>query len=182
MAVHASRRPWTFDTACLAAVDIGTGAGGRLYAAANGADDSYTDPCPRPPITLARSPPMKPEITYDDFAKIDLRIATVLAAREHPNADKLMLLADQGGRGGKADRGRHSRPLHARATRRPPDRGGQQPSRGHAARRGVARHVAGRQRRGRQSCCCGPIGIAKSGRGEIAERGEGRMTGCWGGS
>jgi tRNA-binding protein len=35
---------------------------------------------------------MKPEIRYDDFSKIDLRIATVLAAREHPNADKLMLL------------------------------------------------------------------------------------------
>ena len=35
---------------------------------------------------------MKPKITYDDFAKLDLRIATVLAAREHPNADKLMLL------------------------------------------------------------------------------------------
>lgn len=35
---------------------------------------------------------MKPEITYDDFAKLDLRIATVLAAREHPNADKLLLL------------------------------------------------------------------------------------------
>ena len=35
---------------------------------------------------------MKPTITYDDFAKLDLRIATVLAAREHPNADKLMLL------------------------------------------------------------------------------------------
>jgi methionyl-tRNA synthetase len=35
---------------------------------------------------------MKPEIAYDDFAKIDLRIATVLSAREHPNADKLMLL------------------------------------------------------------------------------------------
>jgi tRNA-binding protein len=35
---------------------------------------------------------MKPEITYDDFSKIDLRIATVLAAREHPNADKLMVL------------------------------------------------------------------------------------------
>jgi methionyl-tRNA synthetase len=35
---------------------------------------------------------MKPEITYDDFAKIDLRIATVLSAKEHPNADKLMLL------------------------------------------------------------------------------------------
>ncbi len=35
---------------------------------------------------------MKPEITYDDFAKLDLRVATVLSAREHPNADKLLLL------------------------------------------------------------------------------------------
>jgi methionyl-tRNA synthetase len=35
---------------------------------------------------------MKPPITYDDFAKIELRIATILSAREHPNADKLMLL------------------------------------------------------------------------------------------
>lgn len=34
----------------------------------------------------------KPEISYDDFAKLDLRVATVLAARPHPNADKLMLL------------------------------------------------------------------------------------------
>jgi len=35
---------------------------------------------------------MKPTITYDDFAKLDLRIATVLAARPHPSADKLLLL------------------------------------------------------------------------------------------
>jgi tRNA-binding protein len=35
---------------------------------------------------------MKPEITYDDFSKIDLRIATILSAREHPNADRLMLM------------------------------------------------------------------------------------------
>jgi methionyl-tRNA synthetase len=35
---------------------------------------------------------MKPEISYDDFAKLDLRVATVLSAREHPNADKLLLL------------------------------------------------------------------------------------------
>ena len=35
---------------------------------------------------------MKPEITYDDFAKLELRVAVVLAAREHPNANKLMLL------------------------------------------------------------------------------------------
>jgi len=35
---------------------------------------------------------MKPEISHDDFSKLDLRVATVLAARKHPNADKLLLL------------------------------------------------------------------------------------------
>jgi tRNA-binding protein len=35
---------------------------------------------------------MKPEISYDDFSRLDLRVATVLSAREHPNADKLLLL------------------------------------------------------------------------------------------
>ncbi len=34
----------------------------------------------------------KPEITYDDFARLDLRVATVIAARPHPNAEKLLLL------------------------------------------------------------------------------------------
>jgi methionyl-tRNA synthetase len=31
-------------------------------------------------------------ISYDDFAKLDLRVAKVLEARPHPNADKLLLL------------------------------------------------------------------------------------------
>ncbi|MCY2935364.1 MAG: methionine--tRNA ligase subunit beta [Planctomycetota bacterium] len=31
-------------------------------------------------------------IKYDDFGKIDLRVAKILEARPHPNADKLMLL------------------------------------------------------------------------------------------
>jgi methionyl-tRNA synthetase len=31
-------------------------------------------------------------ITYDDFAKVELRVAKVLEARPHPNADKLVLL------------------------------------------------------------------------------------------
>ncbi len=35
---------------------------------------------------------MADPITYDDFAKLELRIAKVLEARPHPNADKLMLL------------------------------------------------------------------------------------------
>lgn len=33
-----------------------------------------------------------PVIQYDDFAKLDLRIATVLEARVHAKADKLMVL------------------------------------------------------------------------------------------
>jgi methionyl-tRNA synthetase len=31
-------------------------------------------------------------ISYDDFAKLQLKVARVLEARSHPNADKLVLL------------------------------------------------------------------------------------------
>lgn len=34
----------------------------------------------------------KPEITYDDFVKLDLRVATIVEAEEHPNADRLLKL------------------------------------------------------------------------------------------
>jgi len=34
----------------------------------------------------------KPTITYEDFAKLDLRVAKVLEATDHPNADKLICL------------------------------------------------------------------------------------------
>lgn len=37
-------------------------------------------------------------ISYDDFAKLDLRIATIAEAAPHPNADKLLVLQiDVGG-------------------------------------------------------------------------------------
>ena len=35
---------------------------------------------------------MAEPVTYDDFAKLELRVARVLEARAHPNADKLLLL------------------------------------------------------------------------------------------
>ena len=35
---------------------------------------------------------LKPEITIDDFAKVDLRVATVREAKPHPNADRLLVL------------------------------------------------------------------------------------------
>jgi tRNA-binding protein len=44
---------------------------------------------------------MKPTISYEDFAKLDLRVAKILAAREHPNANKLMLLQIDAGEGEK---------------------------------------------------------------------------------
>ncbi len=31
-------------------------------------------------------------IQYDDFVKLDLRVATILSAEPHPNADKLLVL------------------------------------------------------------------------------------------
>ncbi len=50
---------------------------------------------PAPPTTdklTADKPAAKATIAYGDFAKLDLRVATVVAARQHPNADKLLLL------------------------------------------------------------------------------------------
>ncbi len=35
---------------------------------------------------------IKPEINFEQFAAIDLRVAKVVEASEHPNADKLMVL------------------------------------------------------------------------------------------
>lgn len=44
------------------------------------------------------APAEKPMITYDDFAKLDIRVAKVLEIRDHPNADKLTCLTiDIGG-------------------------------------------------------------------------------------
>ena len=33
-----------------------------------------------------------PKIKFDDFTKVDLRVAKVLEVQEHPNADKLLLV------------------------------------------------------------------------------------------
>ncbi len=36
--------------------------------------------------------PFKDTITFDDFVKIDLRVATIKEAQAHPNADRLLKL------------------------------------------------------------------------------------------
>jgi methionine--tRNA ligase beta chain len=38
----------------------------------------------------AINPAQKPQIVFDDFAKLDLRVATIKAAEFHPNADRLL--------------------------------------------------------------------------------------------
>jgi methionyl-tRNA synthetase len=35
---------------------------------------------------------MPQTVTFDDFLKLDLRVARIIEAREHPNADKLLIL------------------------------------------------------------------------------------------
>jgi methionyl-tRNA synthetase len=58
-------------------------------------------PSATPPVPAAPAAPgsFKPEIAFDDFAKIDLRVATVVKAENHPNADKLLKLQVDDGSG-----------------------------------------------------------------------------------
>ncbi len=42
---------------------------------------------------------VKPEISFEDFSKLDLRVATVTAAEVHPNADRLLLIQLDDGTG-----------------------------------------------------------------------------------
>lgn len=55
--------------------------------------DSTTPPTAPPSTpTPIPSPVPPPPITFDDFAKLELRVATVLDCQPHPNADKLLVL------------------------------------------------------------------------------------------
>ncbi len=49
------------------------------------------EPTPAPAQEEPKNP-LKPEITFDDFAKLDLRVGKVVEVAAHPNADKLLVL------------------------------------------------------------------------------------------
>ena len=67
----------------------------RVYASSNLSEPNMADATPTPTTPTPATPPT---ITYDDFAKIDLRVATVRECQLHPNADKLLVLQiDVGG-------------------------------------------------------------------------------------
>lgn len=50
-------------------------------------------------VELAAAPvePLKPEIVFDDFAKLDIRVGTVVAAEKMPKSDKLLKLTINSG-------------------------------------------------------------------------------------
>ncbi|MBY0310541.1 MAG: methionine--tRNA ligase subunit beta [Phycisphaerales bacterium] len=66
-----------------------------------------TAPTPTPPPTAAPAPApiaapagsAKPEIAFDEFAKVDLRVARVIQAENHPSADRLLKLQLDDGSG-----------------------------------------------------------------------------------
>lgn len=49
--------------------------------------------------TATTSGGFKPEISYDDFVKVDLRVAKITHAEPHPNADRLLKLQLDDGSG-----------------------------------------------------------------------------------
>lgn len=59
-------------------------------------DTPATPNTPATPVPAAAPAPAAPAaaatITFDDFAKVELRVATVLECIPHPNADKLLVV------------------------------------------------------------------------------------------
>lgn len=51
-------------------------------------ESTTPNPSPAPPASVVTSN----LVNYETFAKLELRVANVLEAREHPNANKLLLL------------------------------------------------------------------------------------------
>lgn len=60
---------------------------------------SPATPAPAPAAAPASPSSFKPEIAFEDFAKVDFRVAKVLKAENHPNADKLLKLQVDDGSG-----------------------------------------------------------------------------------
>ncbi|MDA1008222.1 MAG: methionine--tRNA ligase [Planctomycetota bacterium] len=50
---------------------------------------STETPTTTPAATVQESP-LLPNVSFDQFAKLDLRVATIVSAELHPNADKLL--------------------------------------------------------------------------------------------
>jgi methionyl-tRNA synthetase len=58
-----------------------------------------TQPTPAATTTPAAPGEPKPQITFEEFAKVDLRVATILTCVPHPSADRLWKLTLDDGSG-----------------------------------------------------------------------------------
>jgi methionyl-tRNA synthetase len=58
-----------------------------------------SDAAPASPGASPVQPEAKPQIAFDDFARVDLRVARVLKAENHPSADRLFKLQLDDGSG-----------------------------------------------------------------------------------
>jgi methionyl-tRNA synthetase len=56
-------------------------------------------PAPAATPAAPAKPEAKPQITFDEFAKVDLRVARVVHAENHPSADRLFKLQVDDGSG-----------------------------------------------------------------------------------
>lgn len=54
---------------------------------------------PSAPTPVPAGPVAKPTITFDEFAKVDLRVAKIVHAENHPSADRLFKLQLDDGSG-----------------------------------------------------------------------------------
>jgi methionyl-tRNA synthetase len=87
----------------------------------------------------------KPEITIHDFAKSELRVVTVEAAEQHPNADKLLLLTVRMGPETRTVVSGIKRALRAGRPDRQEAGAGHQPPAGDDSRRREPGHDPGRR-------------------------------------
>ncbi len=62
-------------------------------------DKQDQNPTPEGEASTEQQGFFKPEIAFEDFARVDLRVAKVLEAEYHPNADKLLRLQLDDGSG-----------------------------------------------------------------------------------
>jgi len=54
--------------------------------------DSASTTSSTPAPTQEQATAAKPVVAFDEFARLDLRVARITRAREHPNADRLLVL------------------------------------------------------------------------------------------
>ena len=113
-----------------------------------------TGPRPQPRLTPGSSTPgaLQPssQITIDDFAKVELRVAQILVAERIPKADKLLRLeVDLGPLRQAPDPLGHRRVVRTRRPHRPPHRRDHQPRAPQDARARIPRHATRRLARRR---------------------------------